>query len=156
MARIWTRLAVCAGLTVPIWVPRFQALPAHAAPGDQPPADQPPPLAGRTQLPAGASVLLLGHAVKNAKGTVVGQITNVIVDQAGQPLAAVLDYGGFLGVGHRKIAVAWQVLQFAGDGTADITLTLTIDQLKAFPEYKADAAVTVATPPAEAEQGDGK
>src|SRR5690242_12807779 len=134
MARSWIRLIVAAFLNAPILVAPVWAAPALAAPGDEPPpAEQAAPPAGRAQLPSGAGVLLLGHSVKSVKGTVVGQITNVIVDQAGQPLAAVLDYGGFLGVGHRKIAVGWQVLQFTPDGTGDIALTLTMDQLKAFP-----------------------
>src|SRR4051794_8889271 len=112
MPRFRSGLILCAVMAPATWAGHLRAAPADAPP----PAEQAAPPASRTQFPPGAAVLLLGHAVKNTKGTVVGQIVNVIVDPGGQPLAAVLDYGGFLGVGHRKIAVAWQVLLFASDG----------------------------------------
>ena len=49
-----------------------------------------------------------------------------------------IDFGGFLGVGTRKIAVDWNALHFAPAGSKDdrITLELTRDQVKAAPEYK--------------------
>jgi hypothetical protein len=35
----------------------------------------------------------------------MGRVVNVVVDQSGQVRAAIIDFGGFLGVGNRKIAV---------------------------------------------------
>ena len=47
-----------------------------------------------------------------------------------------LDFGGFMGVGIRKIAVHWDTLLFEpGEGTHRIILTLTPDEIKAAPEY---------------------
>jgi hypothetical protein len=69
----------------------------------------------------------------------------VIVDRAGQVRAAVIDFGGFLGVGSRKIVVDWNALHFgqiANKGES-ITLELTKDQVKAAPEYKEDAPIVV-------------
>ena len=67
-----------------------------------------------------------------------------------QPQAAVIDFGGFMGVGSRKIAVEWSALHFApGDAKHPITLDLTQDQIKAAPEYKdvaKPAPVVVARP----------
>jgi len=59
--------------------------------------------------------------------------------------AAVIDFGGFLGVGSRKIAVDWSALHFGGAvrHEGDIKLGLTQDQLKAAPEYKDGASVVV-------------
>ncbi len=37
----------------------------------------------------------------------MGRVVDVIVDPAGQVCAAIVDFGGFLGVGSRKIAVDW-------------------------------------------------
>jgi len=37
----------------------------------------------------------------------MGRIVDVIVDLAGVVRAAVIDFGGFLGVGSRKIVVDW-------------------------------------------------
>jgi hypothetical protein len=75
----------------------------------------------------------------------MGHIVDVIVDRAGAVRAAVIDFGGFLGVGSRKIVVDWNALHFAhvankGDS---ITLELTKDQVMAAPEYKEDAPIVV-------------
>jgi hypothetical protein len=110
--------------------------------------EQPPPPAANETIPAGSVLRLLGRDVTGPKGDVVAQVINVMVDAAGQPRAAVLDYGGFLGVGKRRIAVAWRVLRFAPDQQAGaITLGLSPDQLKNFPEFKADGPLVVAAPP---------
>ena len=60
--------------------------------------------------------------------------------------AAVIDFGGFLGVGSRRIAVDWNALSFAppDDAKRDVvTVELTRDQVKAAPEYKDKQTVVV-------------
>ena len=42
----------------------------------------------------------------------MGRIVDVLVDRSGQVRAAIIDFGGFLGVGSRKIAVDWNALHF--------------------------------------------
>ena len=42
----------------------------------------------------------------------MGRIVDVIVDRTGTVRAAVIDFGGFLGVGSRKIVVDWSALHF--------------------------------------------
>jgi hypothetical protein len=106
---------------------------------------EPRPVAGRQTVAKGSAMRILGRSVKGPGGTVVAQIVNVLVDDSGQPLGAVLDYGGFLGVGKRRIAVAWPMLHF--EKTA-ITLSLTRDQLKDFPEFREGADAVLATAPA--------
>ncbi len=60
----------------------------------------------------------------------------MLVDDNGQPQAAVIDFGGFLGVGSRKVAVHWSALRFnPGSSQHKITLEMTPDQIKAAPEY---------------------
>ena len=74
----------------------------------------------------------------------------MLVDGAGRPLAAVLDYGGFMGVGRRRIAVAWRALSFTpGErpGGGGITLGLSRDQLKGFPDHKDGEPIVVAAAP---------
>ena len=75
----------------------------------------------------------------------MGRIVDVVVDRDGRPRAAVIDFGGFLGVGSRKIAVDWSALTFAHDKAKRdlVTLELTRDQVKAAPEYKEGSAVVV-------------
>ena len=76
-------------------------------------------------------------------GCCVGRVVNVVVDQSGQVRAAIIDFGGFLGVGNRKIAVDWNALHFALDKKDPIILDLTRDQVKAAPEYKDKQTVIV-------------
>jgi hypothetical protein len=88
---------------------------------------------------------VLGKEVRSANNENMGRIIDVIVDKSGQVRAAIIDFGGFLGVGSRKIAVDWNALRFSPDAKkADhITLELTVDQVKAAPEYKEGKPVTV-------------
>ena len=88
---------------------------------------------------------ILGRMVQDADGKEMGRIVDVLVDPAGRVRASVIDFGGFLGVGSRKIAVDWDALEFdtAVKHGGQIRLALTRDQLKAAPEYKEDNAVVV-------------
>jgi hypothetical protein len=87
---------------------------------------------------------ILGKTVRDSAGKEMGRIINVIVDRASQPRAVVIDFGGFLGVGSRKIAVDWAALRMGGPDKPDqITLDLSRDQVKAAPEYKDGAPVVV-------------
>jgi hypothetical protein len=88
---------------------------------------------------------VLGHDVRSQADEDMGHIVDVIVDRAGLVRAAVIDFGGFLGVGSRKIVVDWNALHFgriANKGES-ITLELTKDQVMAAPEYKEDAPIVV-------------
>jgi hypothetical protein len=79
---------------------------------------------------------VLGRRVRSSAGEDMGRVVNVVVDQNGQVRAAIIDFGGFLGVGNRRIAVDWNALHFAPGGKDPILLDLTRDQVKAAPEYK--------------------
>jgi hypothetical protein len=80
---------------------------------------------------------ILGKDVMSATGEDMGRIVDVLFDEKGEPHAAVVDFGGFLGVGSRKIAVSWSALRFdLGEKKNIIALDLGREQLKAAPEYK--------------------
>jgi len=119
---------------------------------DQPvvPLDKTPPEEGKappsvTVIDATEARGILGRDVRTNAGENMGRIVDVIVDRAGQVRACVIDFGGFLGVGSRKIVVDWNALHFArvankGDS---ITLELTREQVKAAPEYKEGNPIVV-------------
>ena len=87
---------------------------------------------------------ILGKEVRSTADENMGRIIDVIVDRTGQVRAAVIDFGGFLGVGSRKIAVDWGVLNFAPTEKRDVvTIELTREQVKTAPEYKDKRAVIV-------------
>jgi hypothetical protein len=88
---------------------------------------------------------ILGREVRSGANENMGRIVDVLVDRDGEVRAAIIDLGGFLGVGSRKIAVAWNALRFPFDAkkTEPIRLDLTRDQVQAAPEYKEDKPVVV-------------
>jgi hypothetical protein len=88
---------------------------------------------------------ILGKEVRSAVDESMGRIVNVIVDRTGQVRAAVIEFGGFLGVGSRRIAIAWNALHFLTDEKNDrrVALELTRDQVRAAPEFKEDKPVVV-------------
>jgi hypothetical protein len=110
-----------------------------------PAADTAPPQASVTVISGGTVRGVLGRMVQGADGKDMGRVVDVIVDPAGQVRAAIVDFGGFLGVGSRKIAVDWNALHFreAVKEGGSLKLELTQDQLKAAPEYKEGQALVV-------------
>lgn len=88
---------------------------------------------------------ILGREVRSATNENMGRIVDVLVDPSGQVRAAIIDFGGFLGVGSRKIAVDWNALHFPPPGKPDayISLELTRDQVKAAPQYQDGKPVVI-------------
>jgi len=88
---------------------------------------------------------ILGRDVRSTADENMGRIVDVLVDNTSQVRAAIIDFGGFLGVGSRKIAVDWNALHFPQPGKPGqhVTLELTRDQVKAAPEYQDGKPVVV-------------
>jgi sporulation protein YlmC with PRC-barrel domain len=117
--------------------------PTSAAPPENP--STPPPPAPTISIDKEEVQTILGKNVRDAAGDDMGRVIDVVVDRAGQTLAAIIDFGGFLGVGSRKIAVDWKALQFSPNDPKGntISLGLTRDQVKSAPEYKEGSPVVV-------------
>jgi hypothetical protein len=83
--------------------------------------------------------------VLSAANENMGRIVDVLVDNDGRVRAAIIDFGGFLGVGSRKIAVEWNALHFPVPGKPDerVTLDLNRDQVNAAPAYEDGKPVIV-------------
>ncbi|MBV8911879.1 MAG: PRC-barrel domain-containing protein [Acetobacteraceae bacterium] len=113
---------------------------------DTQPADQ-------ALIYTGEATSILGRSVDGPAGNVIGRIVDVLVDETGQPRAAVIDMGGFMGVGNRRIAVYWRAMHFQPTAEhGQILLEMTADQLKSVPEYRRASGqpappVTMAVPP---------
>jgi hypothetical protein len=112
------------------------------APAPTPPATPP---ASVTILANHEVQGILGREVLSSNGENMGRIVDVLVDRGGLVRAAIIDFGGFLGVGSRKIAVEWNAMHFPPPAQADakISLDLTRDQVKAAPEYQDGKPVVV-------------
>lgn len=106
---------------------------------------EPAPPPSVTIIGARDALGVLGRDVRSAADEGMGRIVDVIVDRGGTVRAAVIDFGGFLGVGSRKIVVDWNALHFGrvANKKDSITLELTKEQVTAAPEYKEDTPVVV-------------
>src|SRR6201997_4359374 len=115
------------------------------SPPPSPAAKEPVPPASVTIIGAREAHGVLGRDVRSPADEDMGRIVDVIVDRTGTVRAAVIDFGGFLGVGSRKIVVDWNALHFGrvNKKSDSITLELTKAQVAAAPEYKEDTPIVV-------------
>jgi hypothetical protein len=127
---------------------------AQATPSPQPAAAPPAPQNDedtkeeKTSVPAtvvdGEQLeSVLGIEAFSSTGDDMGRIVDIIVDRTGQIRAAIIDFGGFLGVGSRKIAVDWRSLHFDPKKAGAVVVNLTKDQLRVTPVYKAAEPVVM-------------
>jgi hypothetical protein len=101
-------------------------------------------------LPPAATIVLphmesvLGKTLVSASGETAGRIVDVLADETGQVRAVLVDYGGFLGVGSRKIAIAWSGLRFGSAGDPNVVaVDLSRENLASAPEVKAGQPIIV-------------
>jgi len=85
--------------------------PPSASPPAQPPPS-PSPSPSVTILDNQEVQGILGRDVRSTADENMGRIVDILVDGEGRTRAAIIDFGGFLGVGSRKIAVDWKALHF--------------------------------------------
>ena len=87
---------------------------------------------------------LIDRVVIGKEKVQIGHVIDVLVDEKGEPAALVVDVGGFLGVGNRRIAIAWERFELAGRNFRDpLQLPLTDAQVKSAPAYDGSEEVTV-------------
>lgn len=85
---------------------------------------------------------LMGLKVMNAAGETIGDINEILIGKNGQVAAVVIGVGGFLGMGERHAAVAFDSVQLSRDkdnkplARVDVTKEL----LKSAPEWSWQAA----------------
>ena len=94
--------------------------------------------APRTQpVQPGAVGMILGRQVVDSQGTIVGRLVDFVVSQSGEPLAGVVDVGGFMGIGTRRVAIAWRLLNFRQEqGDVQVVVAMLLDEIAAGPEFR--------------------
>ena len=116
-----------------------QPAPPHVLQPAPPPGvvtPPPPPVVPAEQVAPEAVTGLLGHDIVNAEGGVLGRIADLLVDGQGQVRGVVMDVGGFLGVGNRKVAVAWAALRFATtDKGPVISIAIPLGRITSWADY---------------------
>lgn len=91
-------------------------------------------------IDASEVVGLLGHPMTDREGQEIGRIVDVLASPDGAPRAVVADVGGFLGMGARRIAIAWSLLRFRhGQNGWAVSVDAPGASVAAAPEYVADS-----------------
>jgi hypothetical protein len=128
----------------------------------QPPADDAkdktpaPPL---EPIPTDEIFSILGKGVRGPAGEDMGRVVDLLFDSDAQPRAVVIDFGGFLGVGSRRIAIDWRLLRFEpANRAAPLQLGLGKAEIQAAPEYKdtAKPPMMVGPPPERSDSDVGR
>ena len=149
-------IAIVAGMTA-VASRAAENPPAAASEAKAPATAQPPastvPVTPKDAAPPPSVTIIgaseahgvLGRDVRSAADEDMGHIVDIVVDRTGHVRAAVIDFGGFLGVGSRKIVVDWNAMRFGKIASKkdSITLELTKAQVAAAPEYKEDMPMVV-------------
>jgi hypothetical protein len=121
------------------------------APPPPAPAPEPTPKAAeeagvKTVLTPSSSIL--GRKVRGQEGDDLGRVVDVLADAHGRVRIAIIEFGGFLGVGNRRIAVDWSLLKFQPDDPdAPVLLDVAKRKLQETPEYKGAEHPMVLTAP---------
>lgn len=84
---------------------------------------------------------LEGVALFDATDERVGEISDIVLTDDGQVEQVIVDVGGFLGLGEKPVAVAFDEIEISRDqaGEADAleaTTSLTIEEFEAMKEWK--------------------
>jgi hypothetical protein len=125
---------------------------------EAPPPTQPAPPAApgsgeaSVKREASPAASILGRKVRARDGADLGRLVDVLADPQGRVSMAIIEFGGFLGVGNRRIAVDWSLLKFPpGDSDAPVIVDVSKAKLQETPEYKgADRPLALMAPAAPA------
>jgi PRC-barrel domain protein len=122
--------------------PVVRPAPAQEVPGGH---VAPPPIVVPAEQVAPVELTgLLGHGVVDSEGREFGRIVDLLADGQGRVRAVVVDVGGFMGVGNRKVAVAWSALRFAeGEKGPVMSIAIPPDRIKSWADYIAGRPVAI-------------
>ncbi len=85
-----------------------------------------------------SSAKVEGTSVYNAGGEKLGSIDDLMIDKvSGQVQYAVLEFGGFLGVGSDRYPIPWKVLKYSTD-KGGYVVPLDKARLDRAPKYQGD------------------
>jgi len=148
---IVTGVVLLVSITLTLAAAAQQAAPTpvvRPAPAPEVPAEHvapaPPLVVPAEQVAPVELAGLLGHAVVDAEGHEFARIVDLLADGQGRVRAVVVDVGGFMGLGNRKVAVAWSALRFAaGDKGPVMSIVIPPDRIKSWAEYIAGRPVAI-------------
>jgi len=109
------------------------------------PAPKPPTAAAPAEIAAPPEVAgLLGYKVLSNTGSKLGHIVDVLVDAQGVVRGVVIDIGGFMGLGARKVAVAWRALSFSSSKEGPVvSVQVESSRIRVAPEVLPDKPIVM-------------
>lgn len=83
---------------------------------------------------------LTGTDVYNTSNEHIGTIGDFVLGSDQTVDAVIIDFGGFLGIGAKQVAIAYEDLDFVADaaGNRALVLDVTREEMEAAPEFNAD------------------
>lgn len=79
---------------------------------------------------------LVGTNVVGADGKDAGEVQNLLIDSTGQVRAAIVQWGGFLGLGESSAAVPIDRIQLGASGNERARINMTKEELERLPRYE--------------------
>ncbi len=81
---------------------------------------------------------LVGKEVYGADDQSIGGVSDLVLEKDGGTRVALIDVGGFLGIGEKTVAVPFDELHFAQaeNGEAKVTVAMSKEQLEQMPTYE--------------------
>jgi len=138
-----------------------------AAPAEEPaaPAEEEVAAGAETTMPAEGGFVtfsadqvrastLIGQEVFGPDDQSIGEIADLVLQEDGETRAAIIDVGGFLGVGEKQVAIPFDQIEVSAEGEETrVMVALSQEELEQLPEFQApeDIAATE-QPEATAEQ----
>lgn len=99
-----------------------------------------------TQQPANEWLarVLIGQAVHNTTGEIVGDVNDLVFDRQGRISTVVIGVGGFLSIGEKSVGVPFSALTFnvGNDGERVIVIAVNKEALVKAPDFTATEKTT--------------
>ena len=97
--------------------------------------------------PGPVTMALMGKRLSGPAGEELGRLVDLVVDAEGRPVAAVVDVGGFMGIGMRRVALAWELLRFRAEAeTLRLSVDISPERVTTAPDYRPGDPTTIFTP----------
>lgn len=92
---------------------------------------------GETMLGGRQADAIIGMSVVDANGVSVGEVSDLLIGTDNEIDRAIVDVGGFLGLGTKPVAIAIDELTIA-EGDGEIVLDHTREALESMPEWQSN------------------
>lgn len=78
---------------------------------------------------------LIGMTAQTPEGEDLGKIGDLVLTEQGEVEAAIIEVGGFLGIGAKQVAVDWNLVRISPEND-QVVVNMTREELEAAPEYE--------------------